>query len=307
MLSSWSARLYSEHLAVFGLLLSLFGYFYRARKWPLTFLSAGAFVTMTTKSAFFPFSFILLFWAFTKKEWLVAASLSLALLLNWPIHQKIEKGRRGLVQVSAMVTRLEVLDSKVIAKCSVYNLSQSLGRVFFPEVEGACRLNGSPVGTPMAETQIIQKTLARVFETDFSYLQGLKIILNSPFKYALLALSSLPTPFWSDGIEGTILSKSPEWLKQCLWVFKVVFSTALWLICVNLLIHFRKRRFPSQITVIAAPILYLLLFNMNMPAEQRHFMPALPLLYLLCIIRLGVYYSPNTLSRQEIQKSNTAS
>ncbi len=304
MLTSFGPKLYSEHLGVFGMMLFVWGYFAldQMKAKPLILATLGALIGLTTKSAFYPLalaSFVLML-VFKKRP--AALALGLALALNWPIHLMVEKGGRGVLQVADHTSRLATPVS-ILARCAAYNLSFNLGKAIFPEVEGACRLNGNEPGAdklPAAEWNPALRTISKM-EKGYSYKDAISDISGSPFKYAFICLVTLPSALWIDGFYSAATLGMPGPIRGALFLFKAFFSTALWIAAFWILsVAWKERKTwkPSgAVFALFVPIGYFLALGVNMPVEQRHLMPLLPFLYLLGAIAIHRYLSSGRRSR----------
>jgi hypothetical protein len=287
-LTSFGGKLYSEHLAIASGLVSLSGFlglvgrrrFEKPAAAPMLAALLGGLVLVLTKSAYFPF-FIVLSIAFLLRRNLPSlAAAALVVLAALPVQEHLHRGKRGAIQIACQTAKLDLLDTKTILKCGVYNLSLSLGQKAFPEIEGDCRTNVAGLGLPGTTNGYETLAFQRVAE-GFSYSDGVKKALGSPFKYALLGLTMLPTAAWIEGFYPDPIADLPGSARMALWLFKVGVSTSLWTLAILFLARSRRMpRFAAVRVVLLAVFAYVFAFQMNVPGEQRYFFPLIPLLYL---------------------------
>ena len=288
MISSFSPKIYSETCALFGGVLSLWGWFaLRDRTTGATGAWAGGFALLVlTKSAFFPLLLLLTFGLLIRRYWRAALPMALVLVLCYPVQKAIQGGGRGIYAVAGQVARMELWPASVVARCGVYSLSWQLGARLFPEVAGACApfegqvdLTQPRIGAEMNAMPWIRREIGRGFD----YKAGLTAILSRPFKYLAVSFVNLLGAVWLDGVFPSATDGWPQGVKVMLWVFlKVMLSTVLWgmaiAVCASV---WKQRQRWSLVLPLVLPIAYILVFHMNLLGEQRYFLPILPLLYLL--------------------------
>jgi hypothetical protein len=295
MITTFAISLYSETFAVFSAMIFTWGFlqqpFYRRAASIAVF--TGAFLVMVTKSAFFLTFGLGLALLLVRKKWHLAACLAPALMLAFPIQAKVQEGGRGVMQVADQTSRLEI-PYGVLARCALYNLSFNVGKAAFPEVEGACRKNGAPDGKgndisslPMWQLNPWWKTKAKM-DAGYTYGDAIKDIFSNPIKYAFICLTTLPSAFWIDGFAPFVSSTFPSPLRAAAWIFKILFSTALWVGVFHAVRRALRERGQwkesGSVGALFFPIGYFVLFSLNMPVELRHFLPLLPFMYLLNVL-----------------------
>lgn len=295
-LTSFSGRIYSEHLAICGGLLCLLGFLkhFRRKKFlfkvnGLAFAAAvigGLILSLTKSSFFFLFVLLLAVSLFRKERFTIAVSAFIIAALL-PVQSHLHRGARGAIQVAAQTAKLELQTYPIVLKCSFYNLSLQLGKKLFPEVEAPCRPNLA--GTDFSHKELGYEAIAlKKVQAGFSYRDGLNLILRSPIKYAFIGLATLFTAFWIEGFYPDPISDLSENARRALWVFKVIFSTFLWIGALMFFVRsWRTKENHELALLLSIPIAFVLLFQMNVPAEQRYFFPLIPILYLACGIFLS--------------------
>ena len=294
MLTSFAPKLYSEHLAITGLLLALWACLrlrddvrLRHAVFPLIALAAGTAVLVLTKSSSYPLAVLVALVFAARRRWSPAAVVALTAALTLPIHVEVEQGGRGRMAAAHQAAMVVQWPVPVALRCGVYSLSWNLGRTLFPNVEGACESFDLHADKPMAALNaraLSQRWLAE----GFSGRDALRIAVAHPVKYALICGVNLLGACWLEGFYPQPLVGSPGAVRGILWIFKVLLSTALW--CLAAAGACRAWRRPSLrpfAVALAVPLLYLLAVHANVLGEQRYFFPAIPILYALASLGLG--------------------
>jgi hypothetical protein len=287
-LSSFGPKLYSELAAIAGGTFALWAWFgFRDAAGRIgraaygTALSLSMAALVLTKSAFFPLLVILVVVVWVRRMPTLAVPLTLALVLVWPIQREVQRGGRGRIALDAQIRRMEIWPTSVALRCGAYSLSWNLGHKLFPEVEGACEPFQPQPGQPMVELNV-KPTLDPTVYRKFTYGDQLRAIAKRPFKYALLCGVNLLGAVWIEGVYPAAVADFPEWARTVLWLFKVVLSSALWLAALSIIASsLREPRLRAISLPLVLPLVYVLLFQMNVLGEVRYFFPLLPLLYLL--------------------------
>jgi len=289
VLTSFSGKIYSEHLAIFGGMLCIWGFLKesalekkREKKIIFVFLAAtlGGVVLVLTKSSFYFLFLILIAISILRKKWFLTVVSSLIVLIALPVQSHLHRGTRGAIQIAAQTAKVELQSYPTVFKCSIYNLSLRLGEKIFPETEGACRPNLGTSSLPGSELGYEALAFKRVSE-GFSYFDGVKIIMSSPVKYACIGVSTLFAAIWIEGFYPDPISNFPEFVRLFLWGIKVVLSTLLWIgTGLYFASAFRNKNGNRFAPILGTPILFVLLFQFNVPAEQRYFFPLIPILYM---------------------------
>ncbi len=285
MLTSFGPKVYSEHAAIAGGTLALWSWYAlrkaetRSRRLlaALAF-TAGVALLVLTKSVFFPFLAVLVATAAVRRRFTLAVLLALAFVAIWPVHAEVERGGRGRWVVIGQAGRLELWPTSVALRCAPYALSWNLGLRIFPEVEGACEPWTPTPRMPMAELSVASWIPER-WQRGFGYGDALRAIARRPFKYALLCGINLLGAAWIDGVYPAAVGGLGDVVRVPLWIFKVVLSTARWVLSLRAIAWSWRRRELSLPLLV--PLAYVLVVHMNFLGEQRYYFPLLPLLYLL--------------------------
>jgi hypothetical protein len=294
MLTSFAPKLYSEHLAIAGLLLALWawlrlrdGVHLRLAALPLTGLATGTAILVLTKSTFYPLAGIVAIILAARRHWSPACVVALAAAVTLPVHLEVERGGRNRMAAAHQAAMVVQWPVPVALRCGVYSLSRNLGLKLFPEVEGACEPFSVDPHMPLAALN--PRVLSRQWlEAGFSIRDAVRIAAEHPAKYVLVCGVNLLAACWLEGFYPQALDGSPEIARTLLWVLKAALSTALW--CLAITGALRAWRRPSLrpfAVALAVPLLYLLAVHANVLGEQRYFLPAIPILYALAALGLS--------------------
>lgn len=284
-LTSFGGKIYSEHLAIFAGVLCFWSA-YRGVRWSPLF-ALGGFLLVVTKSAFFFLFPIIFVGCILRRNFAFCVAALAVVAFALPIQIHLQRGARGAIQVAAQTAKLDLLNYSTVLRCSAYNLSTNLGERIFPEVEGACRVNAGGLNFPLQGINYEELAIRRV-KDGFTYDDGVRIILKSPFKYVLIGITTLFSAVWIEGLYPDAVKGIGPRTRIVFWLLKVGYSTLLW---IGVLLFFKTaiegplhRRIAF---LIAIPFVFIFLFQMNVPAEQRYFFPLIPLLYLANALYLG--------------------
>lgn len=266
---TFSAKLYSEPLASFGVSLTIYALvclFKQNSFQANVVLYLALVVVMLTKSIFLLFLIPLIIVLTLNKRVKSLITIALVLITITPSIISSMGGGRSLYNLAIQSSKIEQTFNE-ITSCFPYYISYPLGRIVNPASENICRHNDPDPGLYGYDRNpyvIASKTR----EEGFTYNQWFEKILTNPIKYFYILIISMGNIILFEGIYPSIMVFIPFNLQIVLFVYKIMLSIGLW--------YFALREKSYWIIL---PLTYFFIVAGNFPVESRYFYPLIPVVY----------------------------
>ena len=270
---TFSAKIYSEPLAAFGLsilIYSTIGLMSKKRIFrhiPLFILSGIIFSITKTVYVFFPIIGLVLFLIYKNLPGIIAGLVTVLLLL--PFFNQSISGGRSNYNLAIQTSKVYQSYDSILA-CSVYYTSYPLGELLLPKYQGVCHQNNPSNVMPGFETNpyVVAQD---VRQQGFGFSDAIKTVLRHPLKYFLAMSVSMFNIVFIEGLYVNVLFKINSPLREIAFLcFSVFYSFFLW----NLFFKNKKIFYLSIL-----PLIYFYVVVGNFPVEKRYFYPLFPWFY----------------------------